>query len=220
MSTQSKTRNTGILRLGDLPKNVAERVARLPKEIAGEVSTRGRGVWLAGLGAVAAAEDQGAAFYGTLVKQGEQLVRRGEQAEQRSRARWERLKDEVGERQEAMAETMETAVVDPMVDALRRLGVPSRAEVQKLTVQVEMLAGRVNALIGRLERAQVTVYAVVAREEGWAVEQQGADTAVSVHATRDQALESARALAGEHRPAELVVHRKDGTVQDTMVYDA
>jgi hypothetical protein len=43
---------------------------------------------------------------------------------------------------------------------------------------------------------------------------------VSVHATKEEALDRARALAGEHRPSELVVHRKDGTVQDTVAYDA
>src|SRR5262249_10554959 len=130
------------------------------------------------------------------------------------------LKKDVGERQEAVAEKVETTVVDPMVEALRKLGVPTRAEVQKLTAQVEALAERVGSLIGRLERAQVAGYSVVAREDGWAVEKQGADRAVSVHATKDEALEAARTLAGNHRPSELVVHRKDGTVQDTVVYDA
>lgn len=220
MSTKTTKRTTGILRLGDLPKNVADRVVKLPKEIADGVTTRGREVWLAGLGALATAEDQGTAFYGSLVKQGETLVRRGEGLEKRGRARWDELKKDVGERQEVVAEKVESTVVDPMVEALRKLGVPTRAEVHKLTAQVEALAERVTGLITRLERAQVAVYSVVAREEGWAVEKQGAERAVSVHATKDEALEAARALAGNHRPAELVVHRKDGTVQDTVVYDA
>ncbi|HEX8904825.1 MAG TPA: phasin family protein [Longimicrobiaceae bacterium] len=220
MSTRTTKRNTGILRLGDLPKSVAGRMVKLPKEIAGEVTTRGREVWLAGLGALATAEDQGTAFYGSLVKQGETLVKRGTQMEKRGRARWEELKQDVGARQEAVAEKVETTVVDPVVDTLRKLGVPTRAEVEKLTGQVEALAERVATLIGRLERAQVAVYTVVAREEGWAVEKKGADRAVSLHATKEEALEAARALAGNNRPSELVVHRKDGTVQDTVVYDS
>ncbi|HEX6746456.1 MAG TPA: phasin family protein [Longimicrobium sp.] len=220
MSTRTTKRTTGILRLGDLPRNVADRVVKLPKEIADGVTTRGREVWLAGLGALATAEDQGSAFYGSLVKQGESLVKRGEGLEKRGRARWDELKKDVGERQDAVAEKVESTVVDPMVEALRKLGVPTRAEVHKLTAQVEALAERVTGLITRLERAQVAVYSVVAREEGWAVEKKGAERAVSVHATKDEALEAARALAGNHRPAELVVHRKDGTVQDTVVYDA
>ena len=81
------------------------------------------------------------------------------------------------------------------------------------------LTERVNLLIGKLERAQVAVYSVVAREDGWAVEKQGAERAVSVHATKDEALESARGVAGRNKPSELVVHRKDGTVQDTIAYE-
>jgi poly(hydroxyalkanoate) granule-associated protein len=220
MATQTKGRNTTIFRLGDLPKNVAGRVVKLPKEIADGMTTRGRDVWLAGLGALATVEEQGSSFYQGLVKQGETLVERGEKLEARGKARIDELKDDVETRREAVAERVETTVVDPMVDALRRLGVPTRAEVQKLSTQVESLAERVNLLIAKLDRAQVAVYAVVAREDGWAVEKQGRERAVSVHPTKDEALEAARAVASEHRPSELVVHRKDGTVQDTVVYEA
>lgn len=218
MSTQ--TRNTRIFRLGELPRNVADRAVKLPREIADEVTTRGRDAWLAGLGALATVEQEGTSLYHALVKQGETLVERGEALEKRGKVRIDALKDDVDARREAVVEKVETTVVDPMVEALQKLGVPTRAEVQKLTAQVEALAERVGLLIGRLERAQVAVYSVVAREEGWAIEKRGADRAVSVHATKDEALERARALAGEHRPSELVVHRKDGTVQDTVVYDA
>jgi poly(hydroxyalkanoate) granule-associated protein len=220
MATQTKGRNTTIFRLGDLPKNVAGRVVKLPKEIADGMTTRGRDVWLAGLGALATAEEQGVSFYQGLVKQGETLVARGEKLEARGKARLDDLKDEVETRREAVADRVETTVVDPMVDALRRLGVPTRAEVQKLSTQVESLTERVNLLIAKLDRAQVAIYSVVAREEGWAVEKQGQERAVSLHPTKDEALEAARAAASEHRPSELVVHRKDGTVQDTLVYEA
>jgi poly(hydroxyalkanoate) granule-associated protein len=219
-STKSRTRNTRIFRLGELPRNVAGRVVKLPKEIAGEVTTRGRDVWLAGLGALATVEQEGAALYETLVKQGETLVERGEKLERRGKVRIGALKDDVEARREQVVEKVESTVYDPMVEALQKLGVPTRAEVQKLSAQVESLAQRVGLLISRLERAQVAVYAVVAREEGWAIEKQGAERAVSVHATKEEALDRARALAGEHRPSELVVHRKDGTVQDTVVYEA
>jgi poly(hydroxyalkanoate) granule-associated protein len=220
MSTQTKGRNASILRLGDLPRNVAGRVVKLPKEIADGVSTRGREVWLAGLGALATVEDQGTAFYQGLVKQSETLVQRGEKLEARGKARLDELKDDVETRREQVADRVETAVVDPMVEALRKLGVPTRAEVQKLSTHVESLSERVNLLIAKLEKAQLAVYSVVAREDGWAVERKGAERAVSVHATKDEALERARALAAEHRPSELVVHRKDGTVQDTVSYEA
>jgi poly(hydroxyalkanoate) granule-associated protein len=218
MSTRTSTKGNRILRLGDLPKTVADRVVKLPKEIADGVTTRGREVWLAGLGALATAEDQGTALYDTLVKQGETLVKRGEKLEERGKARWDELKTDVSTQQEKVAEKVETTVYDPMVEALRKLGVPTRAEVHKLHTQVETLTERVSLLIARLERAQVAVYTVSAREEGWAVEKKGTGT-VSLHPTKDEALDAARSVAGENRPAELVVHRKDGTVQDTVVYE-
>jgi poly(hydroxyalkanoate) granule-associated protein len=220
MSTQTKRRNSSFPRLGELPGNVAGRVVKLPREIVDGVSTRGREVWLAGLGALATVEEQGTAFYDSLVKQGEKLVERGETVEKRGAARLEELKSDVDARREAVVERVETTVYDPMVEALKKLGVPTRGEVQALSGQVEALTARVNLLLGRLERAQVAVYSVVAREEGWAIEKKGAERSISLHPTKDEALERARALAGENKPSELVVHRKDGTVQDTVVYDA
>jgi poly(hydroxyalkanoate) granule-associated protein len=220
MSTQSKSRNTTFPRLGELPGNMAGRVVKLPKEIADTLGTRGREVWLAGLGALATVEEQGTALYDQLVKQGSQLVERGESMEQRGMAKLDELKGDVNARREAVAGRVETTVVDPMVDALRKLGVPTRAEVSKLSSQVESLAERVNLLITRLERAQVAVYSVVARGDGWAVEKEGAERTVSLHPTKDEALEAARAVAANHKPSELVVHRKDGSVQDTVVYEA
>jgi len=220
MRTNAKKGNAGILRLGDLPRNVADRVVKLPKEIAEGVTTRGRDVWLAGLGALAAAEDRGTAFYGQLVKQGEELVKRGETVETRGKARWEELKEDVGARQDAVVEKVESTVVDPMAEALRKLGVPTRGEVQKLSTQVESLTERVNLLIAKLERRHGTVYSVVFRAGEWAVEQSGVSAPLSVHAAEADALEAARLLAADNRPCELVVHRADGGVQNTVVYDA
>lgn len=152
MSTE--TRNSTIFRLGDLPKNVADRVVKLPRELAGEVTTRGRDVWLAGLGALATVEEGSTALYDRLVKQGETLVERGEKMEERGKARLDELKGEVDTRREKVAEKVETTVYDPMVDALRKLGVPTRAEVQKLSAQVETLTERVSLLIAKLEQEE------------------------------------------------------------------
>jgi poly(hydroxyalkanoate) granule-associated protein len=214
----STTTNSTFPRLGDLPKTVADRVVKLPKEIAGTVTTRGREVWLAGLGALATAEEQGTALYDTLVKQGAQLVERGETVEQRGKARFDELKTDVDARREAVVEKVETTVVDPMVDALQKLGVPTRGEVQKLSTQVESLTERVNLLIAKLERGHGTTFSVTFRNNKWAVEKSGVSKPVSTHATEAEALEAARLLAADNRPCELVVHREDGSVQNTVVY--
>ena len=61
---------------------------------------------------------------------------------------------------------------------------------------------------------------VVPREDGWAVQVAGASRATSVHATKEEAVERARALAADRAPSRLVVHKKDGTVQDEISYPA
>ncbi|HET7231319.1 MAG TPA: phasin family protein [Longimicrobium sp.] len=216
----STTTNSTFPRLGDLPKTVADRVVKLPKEIAGTVTTRGREVWLAGLGALATAEEQGTALYDTLVKQGAQLVERGETVEQKGKTRLDELKTDVQARGGAVVEKVETTVTDPMAEALRKLGVPTRGEVQKLSGQVESLTERVNLLIAKLERSHGTTFSVTFRNNRWAVEKSGVSKPVSTHATEAEALEAARLLAAENRPSELVLHREDGSVQNTTVYGA
>lgn len=220
MSTQTRNSSSSFPRLGELPKNVAGRVVKLPKEIAEGVSTRGREVWLAGLGALATVEEQGSALYDSLVKQGEKLVERGETVEQRGKVKIDELKSDVQARGEAVVEKVETTVTDPMLDALKKLGVPTRGEVQKLSTQVESLTERVNLLIAKLERSHGTTFSVVFRAGEWAVEKSGVSAPVSVHATEPEALEAARLLAAENRPCELVIHREDGSVQNTVLYGA
>lgn len=144
MSTE--TRNERGLRLGGVPG----RVVKLPKELAGEVGARGREAWLAGLGALAAAGEQGAALYQQVVKQGETLVERGERVEERGKARLGELKDNARARRAAAAEKVESAVVDPVADALARLGVPTREEIRTVSARVESLTERVNLLIATL----------------------------------------------------------------------
>jgi hypothetical protein len=55
-------------------------------------------------------------------------------------------------------------------------------------------------------------YHVIMREEGWSVKRGGASRAASVHKTREEAIAAARRTASKHRPSELVIHRKDGSI--------
>lgn len=229
MSTQSK--NTSIFRLGDLPKNVADRVVALPKDVA----TRGRDVWLAGLGALATVEEQGTTFFQGLVQQGEKLVEtggrlveKGETVEAKGKARIESLTGDLNARQsqvqKQVVEAVDSSVYEPVMEALKRLGVPTRAEIRELSTSVDVLTRRVNDLLGRMEADRAAavrlVFRVVAGDDGWAVEHEGAERAVSLHPTKEEAVERARALANESKPSQLVILRKDGTIQDTFTYEA
>jgi len=231
MSTTTK-KNSTIFRLGDLPRNVTDRVVKLPREIAETATTRGRGLWLASLGAIATVEEAGEELYGTLVKQGEKLVERGEQLEATGKQKIEGARADLTARQKQVSETvtgrvqaMETDVSDGLVTALKRLGVPTRAEVRELSEKVDVLTRRVAALIETIQKEPVkpaarAVFSVASREDGWAVTLTGAANPLGVYPTKDEALEAARSLAGAHAPSQLVVHRKDGTVQDTLSYEA
>jgi poly(hydroxyalkanoate) granule-associated protein len=218
----TNTTNESIFRLGDLPRSVAGKVVSLPRELARDVSARGRDVWLAGLGALATVEQEGTSLFGSLVKQGEKLVERGEQVEERGKVKIDEIRTDLETRRTEVTEKVETNVYEPVMEALKRFGVPTREEVRDLSGKVETLTARVETLI-RMVDAEVpaqprAVFTVEAREEGWGVMK--GDRAVSAHPNKDEAVERARALANEQKPSQLVVLRKDGTVQDTFTYDA
>ena len=208
-----------------------ETLLGLPKSLYGRaVSARddametGREAWLTGLGAIGALEDEGGRLVDAVVAKQRELATKGVQVEKRGMARIEtaRAKADVDGRRRAIARRVETSVVEPVVGTLQRLGLPSRAEVTELSAKVDLLTRRVNTLITALEQASPArpVFAVKAREEGWAVVQEGVGAPVAVHATKEEAVEKGRALAGEQAPSQLVVYKKDGTIQDTIEYDA
>jgi poly(hydroxyalkanoate) granule-associated protein len=230
MTTKTK-KNSAIFRLGDLPRNVADRVVKLPKELAEGATTRGRSVWLAGLGALVTAEQEGSQLFTSLMSQGEKLVERGEQLEARGRERIETVRTDLTGRQKQVTgrvtdrvHAVETDVTDTLGSALKRLGVPTRAEVRELSEKVDVLTRRVGALIDTMHReparAARLVFSVGSREDGWAVTVSGEAEARGVYPTKDEALEAARSLAAAQAPSQLVVHRKDGSVQDTLSYEA
>lgn len=53
----------------------------------------------------------------------------------------------------------------------------------------------------------------------WKVELEGANRASSVHENKENALESARELARKQQPSQLIVHKRDGTIQTEYTYE-
>ena len=67
--------------------------------------------------------------------------------------------------------------------------------------------------------ADRTTYTVTPREgEGWSVQVEGASRATSVHDSKDEAVSRAKKLAGDRGPSQLLVYKKDGTVQSEQTY--
>ena len=203
MSKGTKTRAAS--RVGDVPEELLESGRRM--------AGLGRDVWLAGLGALAVVGEESAHLFDRLVESGEELEKRG--------------KKEIGARQRELAKALDEEVLDPVSAALKRFGVASRAEMDDVSTRVDRLTRRVERVLahvageptsdGAAERATLKVYKVVAESGGWVVSREGGGEP-TVHATKDEALEAARARAKEHAPSRVEVFKKDGTLQDTHTF--
>lgn len=115
------------------------------------VKQSARAVWLAGLGVLATAGDEGGRLF-------QELVRRGEQANRGNRARVRKLTAGAGEIVQDAEATIGRKVFKP-VDrgialALHRLGVPTRTEILHLTRRVEALTRTVEKKQRRPRRAK------------------------------------------------------------------
>lgn len=128
-----------------------------------------RSVWLAGVGALAVAEDQGGKLVTDSEKLFDKLVKEGRSYEAKNRKRLaamlDTMKDGVnGARKDVGAAVgkvtgrMSDRVTEPINDAvtaaLHRLGVPTRREIQTLTRRVEELTRAVERSGARRAKAE------------------------------------------------------------------
>lgn len=202
----TKTKKESEFTLMQIPQDLIDR----GRGIVG----RGHDVWLAGLGAFVAAEEEGATLFN-------KLVDRGRDVEETGRKRFGDMRDEVETRGQKVTDQLEERVYDPTMRALKSFGVPTRKEIRSLAAQVEALTRQVEMLLERMPEAvgEYAIYYVVAREDGWVVGKEGTEDAVAVEPNKEQALERARELAHNQAPSRLHVYRKDGSIQDTFTYE-
>lgn len=92
-------------------------------------------IWLAGLGAFALAGDEGGKLFKQLVKRGEGMEKVNKARIHQLTARAESLR---GDARVAVSR-LTTPIEDGMTNAMHRLGVPTRREIQTLTRKVEEL---------------------------------------------------------------------------------
>lgn len=69
------------------------------------------------------------------------------------------------------------------------------------------------------KRTGPLTYHLVPKDDEWTVRLEGSDEDLTLHSKKQSAVEAARGIARAHAPSHLVVHRADGTVQDTISYD-
>ena len=123
------------------------------KELQNDIMDSAHRVWLAGLGAVAMAEDEGSKFFSDLVEKGKNIEKRGKkQTKERmdqARERMEQAKGTVlGMKTvaESYWETFGRTIDDKVTSAIHRLGVPTKEEIETLTKKVEELTVSIDKL--------------------------------------------------------------------------
>jgi poly(hydroxyalkanoate) granule-associated protein len=99
-------------------------------------------IWLAGLGAVAMAEEEGSKLLSTLVDKGEKFETKQRKQLDKVLRRVDDAKGKAGSTWGKVEDTMDKKVGD----ALKRMGVPTRSEINKLTKRVEELTLKVDQL--------------------------------------------------------------------------
>jgi poly(hydroxyalkanoate) granule-associated protein len=112
------------------------------KELQNDIMESAHKVWLAGLGAVAMAEQEGGKFFSNLLEKGEKL-------EGKSRKQVEKAKGTVSGMKtvaESYWETFGRTVDDQMTAVIHRIGVPTKDEIETLTKKVEDLTVAVDKL--------------------------------------------------------------------------
>ena len=112
-----------------------------------------RKVWLAGLGAVAMAEEGGGRLFAALVEAGEKVETQTRQVTQEKveavKTQWEHTVEDLRDRATDTFDGVEQLVEDRMARALLRLGVATSEDVQELIVRIENINSNVNALLDK-----------------------------------------------------------------------
>ena len=115
-------------------------------DIQDEVAQSAQKIWLAGIGALATAEEEGSKLFNSLVKKGESYEARGKQRVEEVKARVEEVVGKAEGSFERSFEKLGEAFDEKVAEAIQRLGVPSRNEIAKLTKSVEELTVKVDQL--------------------------------------------------------------------------
>ena len=123
------------------------------RKLQDELKESAHRIWLAGLGALAAAEEEGSKVFSRLVDRGRDVEAKGrvEAKDQFDKAKdqFEKAKAKAGSTWDEVSAKVDEAVTS----ALHRLGVPTREEIRNLTQKVEELNAKVDLLKPRVTPA-------------------------------------------------------------------
>lgn len=125
-----------------------------PKKLQDDLKESAYRVWLAGLGALAAAGEEGAKAFTRLVDRGREVESQGKddiktQAD-KAREQFDKAKGKAEGQWDEWSEKLD----DVLTRSLHRLGVPTRDEIQTLTRRVEDLTAKIEGLKPRGSAAE------------------------------------------------------------------
>jgi poly(hydroxyalkanoate) granule-associated protein len=115
--------------------NPTENIKDSTKKLQDELVDSAHRIWLAGLGALSAAQQEGSKVFDRLVERGKDVEAKTK--DQASQAR---------EKAESAWSTVGDKVDETLTSALNRLGVPTRDEIRNLTQKIEELHAKVEQL--------------------------------------------------------------------------
>jgi poly(hydroxyalkanoate) granule-associated protein len=113
-----------------------------PMSVVSGVMQRAQELWWAGLGIVSVAEDAGAKVFDALVEEGKSW----EQAQRERREQTAKRVEELTEEGTQAVEAVEKRVREEVNEALHRIGVPHRDDINELRNQIDALADRMDQL--------------------------------------------------------------------------
>jgi poly(hydroxyalkanoate) granule-associated protein len=117
-------------------------------------------IWLAGLGALAAAEEEGGKIFSRLVDRGRDVESRGKVEVDKVKAEADRFKAKAESTFEGLGDKLD----EKLTSTLRRLGVPTRDEIRNLTQKVEELNAKIEQLKPRVTPATASTHDLVTPE--------------------------------------------------------
>lgn len=115
------------------------------KQLQGELVDSAHRVWLAGLGAMAMAEEESNRLFKALVERGQSVESRGKEQVEKAKGTVTGMKTVA----ESYWETFERTLDDQVTSIIHRIGVPTKSEIEELTKKVERLTATIDKLASK-----------------------------------------------------------------------
>ncbi len=112
------------------------------KKVQTEIAENAHQIWLAGLGAVATAQEEGGKVFKDLVKKGQEVEKVGKGRVDQAKGAVSGVKVVA----ESYWETFERTLDDKVTAVIHRIGVPTKDEIDTLTERVESLTASIEKL--------------------------------------------------------------------------